>query len=159
MKRLVLFVAYVTDDFDAGLTYAAELARLMGKDMVMLVIDNSSRMDRFEKLMTDITFAESNEYHKAEEVIAVDDGDELEGKIKWFREKCSEIGIEFSIHKSQQNMMKAINEFMVLKKGIDMVLLGPSVTEDGNLTSSELNKLVRTASRPVVTMTRQASER
>jgi len=37
-----------------------------------------------------------------------------------------------------------------------MVLLSPSITDNGNVSARELNKLVRTASRPVVTMARQA---
>ena len=83
---------------------------------------------------------------------------ELEVKIETSRKICDEMGIPFSIHRSQLNMLKAINEFMNQKKGVDMVLLGPSITENGNIKSSELKGLVKSASRPVVTLARQVSE-
>lgn len=158
MKRMLLFVAYINDDFDAGLTYAAELARLMGKGIAMLVIDNNSFIDTFEKIMTGSTFAEANEHVTALSVLSEDNRVELDQKIESSRQICSNLEIPFSVHTSQFNMLKAIDELMGRKKGIDMVLLGPSITENGNITSSELNKLVKTASRPVVTMTRQGSE-
>ena len=158
MKRMLLFVAYINDDFTAGLTYAAELAKLMEKGIAMLVIDNSTLMDKFEKIMSAVTFAESNEHDTALEMLSGENGPELEKKIEGSRKICNELGIPFSIHRSRQNMLKAIKEFMNEQNGVDMVLLGPSITENGNVTSSELNRLVRTASRPVVTMTRQVTE-
>lgn len=158
MKRMLLFVAYINDDFAAGLTYAAELARLMEKGIAMLAIDNSSFMDKFEKIMTAATFAEANEHDTALEMLSGENEPELEVKIEASKKICGEIGIPFSIHRSQLNILKAINEFMDQKKGVDMVLLGPSITENGNITSSELKRLVKSASKPVVTMARQVSE-
>ena len=158
MKRVLLFVAYINDDFAAGLTYAAELAKLMEKGIAMLVIDNNTLMDKFEKIMTAVTFAEANEHDTALEMLSEENEPELELKIETSRKICDEMGIPFSIHRSQLNMLKAINEFMNQKKGVDMVLLGPSITENGNIKSSELKRLVKSASRPVVTMARQISE-
>lgn len=159
MKRRLLFVAYINEDFDAGLTYAAELARLMDKDLAMLVIQDSDSTAPFERMMTAITFAEANEHDTALEWLGGDDMYNLEEKIIWFREKCNELGIEFSIHSSRLNMLQAIDEFMDQTPGIDMVLLGPSVTDNGNITDSDLNRLVRNAARPIVKMNRQAAER
>jgi len=159
MKRKLLFVAYINEDFDAGLTYAAELARLMEKDLDMLVIKDSDAMAPFERMMTAITFAEENEHDTALEWLEGDDMFNLEEKIIWFREKCNELGIDFSIHSSRLNMLQAIDEFMNQMPGIDMVLLGPSVTDNGNITSSDLNRLVRNASRPIVKMNRQVAGR
>jgi hypothetical protein len=36
-----------------------------------------------------------------------------------------------------------------------MVLLSPTITENGNISSRELSRLVKTASRPIVTMAKQ----
>lgn len=156
-RRMLLFVAYINDDFDAGLTYAAELARLMGKGIAMLVIDNSSLTDRFEEIMAGSAFAEANEHDTAISMVSKDNRVELEQKIESSRKICTSLEIPFSVHASQLTILKAITELMEQKRGIDMVLLGPSITENGNITSSELNRLLKTASRPVVTMTRQGS--
>ena len=53
--------------------------------------------------------------------------------------------------------ISAIKNILRQNTRIDMVLLSPSVTNDGNVNSKVLNKLVKTASRPVVTMAKQAS--
>jgi ribosomal protein L31E len=52
--------------------------------------------------------------------------------------------------------ISGIRKFLKEHTGIDKVVLSPAITEAGNVTSKDLNRLVRTASRPIVTMTRQA---
>jgi hypothetical protein len=49
-----------------------------------------------------------------------------------------------------------IQVYLRQNAGIDKVVLSPSVTESEILTTRDLNRLLRTASRPIVTMTRQS---
>jgi hypothetical protein len=48
--------------------------------------------------------------------------------------------------------VSAVKNVLRQNSRIDMVLLSPSVTNDGKVTSKALSKLVKTASRPIVTM-------
>ena len=54
------------------------------------------------------------------------------------------------------SMMRRVGVCEERGSGIDKVVLSPVMTESGIVTSKDLNRLVRTASRPIVTMTRQA---
>ena len=40
---------------------------------------------------------------------------------------------------------------------VEMVLLGPTVTADGGVTARQLDRLVKTATRPVITIARQSA--
>ena len=152
-KRTILFIACINDDkdFDAGLTYAADLAALMKKDISMLIIDC------FEKFMMSATYAEANEDGKVPGTLNGESGNIVDESVKQFMKRCSELGINLTIHHSSLNVRNAVASFMNEEGGVDMVLLGPSVIDRGKISSSELNKLVRTASRPIVTISRQAS--
>jgi len=70
-------------------------------------------------------------------------------------EQCQNAGIITRVYKVGLDAMSAIKDFLKEKNTVDMVLLSPSITDNGNITSSDLQKLVRTASRPIVTMARQ----
>lgn len=152
-KRTLLFIACINGDenFDAGLTYAADLAALMKKDMSMLIIDC------FQKIMMSVTYAEADEDGKALGTLNGENGNIVDQSVNQFMERCSELGINLTIHYSRLNVRDAVAGFMNKDAGVDMVLLGPSVIDNGNISSSELNKLVRTASRPIVTISRQES--
>lgn len=157
MKRILLFVACINEDFETSLTYIADLARSMEKNIAILILDRTKKMaDRFEKIMAAITFAEANEHDMAAEMLERDDSSIAEAAVKSFENKFIERGVEFTIHSSQLDIADAISEFMNKTRGIDMVLLGPSITDSGTITSSTLKKLVKQASRPIVTMSRQA---
>lgn len=155
MKRILLFVACINEDFETSLTYIADLARSMEKNIAILILDRTKKMtNRFEKIMTAITFAEANEHDMATEMLERDDSSIAEAAVKSFENKFIERGVEFTIHSSQLDIADAISEVMNKTKGVEMVLLGPSVIDNGNITSSTLKKLVKKVSRPIVTMSR-----
>jgi hypothetical protein len=73
------------------------------------------------------------------------------------KEKCRKSGIKVGVSTAATDTVSAIKNILRQNIRIDMVLLSPSITNDGNVTSKVLDKLVKTASRPVVTMAKNAN--
>lgn len=160
MRKQLLFVTYESEDMDEGLSYAIDLAKTMDKDISILIANNKKTLrERFDDLMTAVTFAEAGDHDTARQVIAGGEAaaeESADKKAGLLAEKCRESGVSVNIHSATADLFSAIKDFLGQKSGIDMVLLSPSITDNGNVSARELNKLVRTASRPVVTMARQA---
>jgi hypothetical protein len=157
MRRQLLFVTYENGDLDEGLNYAIDLAKTMGKDIAILIAANKKSLkEKFEDLMTAVAFAEANDHETAKDIISGGSTTGLEERVDQLAEKCQRSGVSVNIHSATADLFSAIRDFLGRKSGIDMVLLSPSITDNGNVSARELNKLVRTASRPVVTMARQA---
>ncbi len=155
MKRQFLFVTNQNEDFDEGLTYTTELAKLLDKDVTLLIADNKKKFtDSFYDLMTTVTLAEANEHKIARKIVKRDYDSGFTEKIQCVIEKCSEIGVNLSIHNSELDIVTAIKTFLKEKNGIDMVLLGPGITNNGTITAQDLKRLVRTTSRPIIIMTK-----
>jgi hypothetical protein len=156
MRKQLLFVTYESEDMDEGLNYAIDLAKTMDKDISILIADNKKSLrERFDDLMTAVTFAEANEHESARQTVAKGESAAAEKKAGLLAEKCRESGVSVNVHAATADLFPAIKDFLGKKSGIDMVILSPSITDNGNVSARELNKLVRTASRPVVTMARQ----
>jgi hypothetical protein len=157
MRKQLLFVTNENEDLDDGLNYAIDLAKTMGKDIAILIATNKKTLrEKFDDLMSAVTFAEANDHDAAREILSA--GEKIAGleeKVERLAEKCQRSGVNVNIHSVTVELFSAIKDFLREKTGIDMVLLSPSITDNGNISSRELNKLVRTASRPVVTMARQ----
>jgi hypothetical protein len=159
MRKQLLFVTYESEDMDEGLSYAIDLAKTMDKDISILITSNKKTLrEKFDDLMTAVTFAEANEHETALQTITRGESTgekSAEKKADLLAEKCRESGVSVNVHAATADLFPAIKDFLGKKSGIDMVLLSPSITDNGNVSARELNKLVRTASRPVVTMARQ----
>jgi hypothetical protein len=155
MRKQLLFVTYQDKDFDEGLPYAMDLARAMNEDLTILMTHKKSLLKKFEDLMTSVTFAEAGEHETAREILLEKTDNGYEKKLNLLMEQCQNAGIITRVYKVGLDAMSAIKDFLKEKNTVDMVLLSPSITDNGNITSSDLQKLVRTASRPVVTMARQ----
>lgn len=156
MKRDLLFVTCRDDDFGDGLTYALDLAKMMDKGISVLLLNKRRLSKKFEDLMTAITFAEANEHGSAIEILKESTEGEKGDVQHIIKEKCHGSGISATIYTALSDAVSALKDFMRQNHNIDMVLLSPSVTENGNLSSKELNKLVRVASRPIVTISKNA---
>src|SRR4030065_163913 len=96
-KRQLLFITYYSENFNEGLSYVIDLAKIMNRGITALMIYKKRLTEKFE-------------------------------------------------------------DFLKLKTSIDMVLLSPSVTNNEGLSAKELKRLVRTVSRPIVTMARNVKE-
>jgi len=158
-RRQLLLVTYHDEQFDEGLSYAVDLARMMNDSISILVIYKRKVMERFEDIMTVVTFAEANEHKTARELIREDYEKKKENydeKIALLVERCRKSGVVVDVSTAAMDVVSAIKNFLRQNTGIEMVLLSPNVTTSGNISARELNKLVRTASRPVVTMARNS---
>jgi hypothetical protein len=68
----------------------------------------------------------------------------------------SKAGVHLEIQKTDRDVISGVRSFLKGNTAIDKVVLSPAVTESEALTTRDLNRLVRTASRPIVTMTKQS---
>lgn len=159
-KRQLLFVTYQDEHLDEGLSYAIELAKAMAEDIVLLTVRKEDSFARkFEDLMAGVTFAEAGEHETAREMAAPRSGMtpiDYSGKITELVVRASKAGVLLSAENTDEDMIAGIRGFVKRNAGVDKVVLSPSVTESEVLTSRDLNRLVRTASRPIVTMMRQS---
>ncbi len=159
-KRQLLFVTFEDENLEEGLSYAIELAKAMFEDISLLLVKKQSNiMEKLENLMTAVTFAEADQHETARQVMA--GGSEKtqgghEQALAGLVEKCRKEGIQVIVNKTDQDPVSGIRLYLKKHVGIDKVVLSPSVTGNGNVSARDLNRLVRTASRPIVTMTRQA---
>lgn len=158
MKRNLLFITYRDDDLDDGLSYALDLARMMDRGIDVLLLQKRKLSQKFESLMTAITFAEADDHKTAKHVMKVEGAGHVQDSLNdRIAEKCSGSGIPASITSALTDTASALGDFLKQKNNIDMVLLSPGITDNGNISSRELQKIVKTASRPIVTMAKQAN--
>jgi hypothetical protein len=159
-KRQLLFVTYRDENLEEGVSYAVELAKAMFEDITLLLVQKKSNlMDRIENLMTAVSFAEADEHDMAREIMQVG-SDVAEGRYEKLLvglvEKCRREGIQVNVQDTDLGVLSGIRTFLKNHGGIDKVVLSPAVTGSDTVSAKDLNRLVRTASRPIVTMTRQA---
>ena len=154
MKRNLLFVSYRDGDFGHDLSYALDLAKMTDKGMAILLVNRKRLADKFEDMMTAVTFAEAGEHATAIEIMKSSEGED--GLKSMLEKKCRESGMAASVYSALHDAVSSLRDFLKQNSTIDMVLLSPSITENGEISSKELKRLLRTASRPIVTMTRQA---
>lgn len=158
-KRQLLFVTYRDENLEEGVSYAIELAKAMYEDITLLLVQKKSNlMDKFENLMTAVTFGEAGEHDAARQTMAgsSETVERSKKRLEKLIEMCTKEGVAVRIQGTNQDAISGIRSYLKHNTEIDKVVLSPVVTEDGNVTAKDLNRLVRTASRPIVTMTRQA---
>jgi hypothetical protein len=155
-RRQLLFVTYHDENIDEGIPYAIELAKAMSEDIVLLLVNKKDRLTtKIEDLMAGVAFAEAGEHETAQELVSPAPVDHR-GKISDLVVKASKEGVHLAVHRVDQDAIAGIRAYVKEHAGIDKVVLSPSITESEALTTRDLNRLVRTASRPIVTMTRQS---
>lgn len=156
MNKQLLFVTYPNEGMDEGLSYAVDLAQTMNEGITVLLVKKDKLMKKFENMMSAVAFAEENDSDTARQFMSGPTEAGAAENLRTIREKCLEVGVKVNIHTASMDTVSAVKDFLKNTSGIDMILLSPSVTGEGNLSGSELKRLVRTASRPIVTMSRQA---
>jgi len=156
-KKQLLFVTYHDENVEAGLSYAVDLAKTMNEDISILMLFRRKAMERLEDYMTAVAFAEEGEFKTARELIGEDlkrRNESYEEKAGLLMKRCSDAGVSVDVGASAADIVSAVRNLLRQNSKIDMVLLSPAVTEGGNISSKELNRLVKTSSRPVVTMSK-----
>jgi hypothetical protein len=161
-KRQLLFVTYRDEQVDEGISYAIELAKAMIEDIVLLLVRKKTTFtQRVSDLMAGAAFAEEGEHETARELAAGERRDlpaAIGGKITEMIVASSKAGVYLEVQSTEKDVVAGIRSFLKGNTIVDKVVLSPAVTESEVLTTRELNRLVRTASRPVVTMTKQSVE-
>jgi hypothetical protein len=159
-KRQLLFVTYGDENIEEGVSYAIELAKAMYEDITLLLVQKKSNlMEKIGNLMTAVSFAEADDHETARQIMAggsQDAQEKVQRKLAELAERCKREGVQVNVQHTDQDVVAGIRMFLKGHTGVDKVVLSPLVTEGGNVTAKDLNRLVRTASRPIVTMTRQA---
>ncbi|MDP3298059.1 MAG: hypothetical protein Q8N09_10830 [Thermodesulfovibrionia bacterium] len=155
MKKQLLFVTYQNEGPDEGLSYAIDLAKTLDEGITILLVKLRKFRQRLEDIMAAVAFAEAGEHETARKIASGDEKDGSQETISILLEKCKNSGVDVSVHTVLDEPVSAISNFLKKKSTIDMVILSPSVMRNGNLSARELKRLVRIASRPVVTMTKQ----
>ena len=159
-RQQLLFVTYEDEQLDEGISYAIELAKAMIEDIVVLLVRKKDAFkERFEDLMAGVSFAEEGEQDTARELMK---GRErtlsagIDKKITEMIVASSKAGVHLNVQNTEKDVVAGIRSYLKGNAIVDKVVLSPAVTESEVLTTKELNRLVRTASRPIVTMTRQS---
>jgi len=151
LKKHLLFVTCQNESGDDGLAYAVDLAKTLQEGLTILVVKAKKLGQRFEDLMSAAAFAEANEHATAMELAGSSGGLEVHPGMV---EQCRSMGIEAGMTTTHGDLVPAISSALRNSRAVDMVILSPSITRDGNVSARELQRLVRTASRPVVTIAR-----
>ena len=154
-RKQLLFVTYHDENCEEGLSYAVDLAKVMNNCISLLMIYKRKVMEKFGDMMTVVTYAEANDYKTAREMIKEDlekKNGGYEERLGQLVEKCKQSGVPVDISTSATDAVSAIKNLLRQNTSIDMVLLSPSITKDNHITVRDLNRLVKTAARPIVTM-------
>ncbi len=155
-KRQLLFVTYGDANLEEGVAYAIELAKAMVEDIAMLLLlKRKEMMTHIENLMTVVTPEEGIEpTGMADRSVSYQDASQkiLTGLV----ERCQREGLRIAVTQSDQDPLTGIRTYLENHTDVDKVVLSPAVTGSDGISTKELSRLVRTASRPIVTMTRHA---
>lgn len=158
-----MLVMYHDEEWEDGLSYTLELARIMNKAISILMIYRRKVMERFEDYMVAVTFAEAGEFMTARELIMNDlkeKGMDYEERLRFIEERCRLAGIELmGVNTSANSVSSAIKNLLKDSSTIEMVLLSPLITLDGHISAKALQRLVKEVSRPVVTMAKNIKEK
>ncbi|MFN3481299.1 MAG: hypothetical protein ACK415_13070, partial [Thermodesulfovibrionales bacterium] len=162
-KSGIMLVVYHDEEWEDGLSYTLELARIMNKAISILIIYRRSVMERVEDYMVAVTFAEAGEFMTARELIMNDlkkKGMDYEERLRFIKERCRSFGIDLiDVNTSANSVSSAIKSLLKDNNAIEMVLLSPSITLDGHISARALQRLVKEVSRPVITMTKNIKEK
>lgn len=155
-RKQLLFVTYHDENCEEGLSYAVDLAKVMNNCISLLMIFKRKKaMEKFGDMMTVVTYAQANDYKTAREMIKEDfesKNESYEERLNQLADKCKLAGVEVDISTASSDAVSAIKNLLRQNTSIDMVLLSPNITKDNHITVRDLNRLVRTAARPIVTM-------
>lgn len=161
-KHGIMLVMHHDEDWEDGLSYTLELARIMNKAILILILYKRKVMERFEDYMVGVTFAEAGEFITARDLIVKDlkeKGINYEERLKFIKERCYSSGVELmGVNLSVNTLSAAIKNLLKDNRAIEMLVLSPSITLDSHISSKGLQRLVREISRPIVTMAKNLKE-
>lgn len=159
MKKKLMFVTYLDEHPEEGLSYVLDLAKVMNEDLTVFLLRKRRFARQAEDLMTSVAFAEANEPEAAREALSGSQktGEYTDEKLVGIFGKCKESGVGVEVYSSREDAVSAIEEFFRHRNGIDIILFGPNIIDHSKLTRRKLRKLSDSVARPVVTIARQTT--
>jgi hypothetical protein len=153
MKKQILLVTNQNDDIEDALSYSVDLAKVLDEVITVLIVSKKKLLDKFNDVMAAVAFAEADDHKTARDILA-------EANAQNSAEDCLNkfkgAGVSIKVLKSTKDAVPAVTDLLKQKNNVDMVMLSPGITSKGEVTARELHRLVKTASRPIVTMARNA---
>jgi UDP-N-acetylmuramoylalanine-D-glutamate ligase len=153
MKKQILFVTNQNDDIEDALSYSVDLAKAMDDVVTVLIVSKKKLHDKFNDFMAAVAFAEADDHKTARDILAEGNA---QNSVEDCLKKFKDAGVSIKVLKSTKDAVPAVTDLLKQKNHVDMVLLSPGITSNGEVTAKELHRLVRTASRRVVTIARNA---
>jgi len=159
MKKKMLFVTYLDEHPEEGFSYVIQLAKVMNEDLMVFLLRRKRLSRNSGELVSADALTEAVEVETEGRVVPMDPQEtpETEKKLAGLVYKCKKSGIKVDLYSLRSDVVSAIEEYFRQKNGIDIVLLGPNITEHTHITQRTLKKLSDTVSRPIVTMAKQIS--
>jgi len=156
-KKHLLFVTYQNRQSEEGLAYAIGLAKTLGKGLsILMVQEKKGIMQSFSDAMAAVAFAEEGEHETARQMMSSPEvRPDITKRVEHLKDKCTSSGISVDVKASELDATSAIRGLVGEDDGIDMILLGPNVTESENFTAKRLARLIKSATMPIVTIARQ----
>jgi hypothetical protein len=131
IRKHILFATYYDRDLDEGISYAIDLAKTMEEDLTVL-------------------FVERQKKEQPGEVLSAPD----DGKLASITGEGERSGVSLRVLSSPSDAVSGIEGYLKKESDVDMVLLSPGIKEEELVSRKALNKLLKAASRRVVTMSR-----
>lgn len=131
-----------------------DLAKTMGNSIGILMVDKREMTGRPGEGMTDEASAEQEEGAEPNRDERRKHREALENKLSLIKETCSKAGVSIEVSIAAVEVIPAIRKILSRNARIDMVVLSPGTTNDGD-TSKTLQRLLKSASRKIVTMAKQ----
>lgn len=157
MKEKLLFVTRGGENIEEGISYVIELSKVLRAEITLLIIYEKKKNRIYEDIMTSLTFAEAGEFQTAKEIL-IEEENELQKTtdtmLRALDKKFGEHQRDFSYEIATGDAMPAIRDFLRNKPGIEMVLLSPNLS--GNKKYVDVKKLLKTITKPIVTISRSA---
>jgi len=155
----MLFVTYMDEHPEEGFSYVIQLAKVMNEDLMVFLLREKRFARKNKKSEKADALTESIEVAVEKEIVtAASQGTPgTEKKLAGLVYKCKKSGIKVDLYALSSDVVSAIEEYFRQKNGIDIVLLGPNITEHSHITQQTLKKLTNTVARPIITMAKQTS--
>ncbi len=155
MKARVLFATKEDENFRDGFSYATELSKIVKGGLYVLLYHNKKILKSFEDDMAAAALAEAGDFETAGQILKEEEAiirEDAEKKVAMLRQQCSDPGMVVDYRLATGSLVSAIRDILQEKASIEMVILSPSLMDNGKAIS--FKKLRKYVTKPIVTMSR-----